>query len=54
MVSGYSSKGGRGELHHGAVRLFPRNLHPLHVAVEGEEVEEEAGLTQLLNVERSI
>jgi len=48
VVPGYGGKGGGGELDEGAARLLPRDLHPLHVPVEGEQVEQEVCLIQLL------
>ena len=50
MVPGNRGKGGRGELHQGAVLLPPNHLHPLHVPVEWEQVEQEVCLVQLLHV----
>jgi hypothetical protein len=49
-VPGDGGKGGGGELHQRAARAPPRNLHPLHVPVQREQVEQEDGLIQLLDM----
>ena len=49
-VPGDGGKGGGGELHQRAARASPRNLHPLHVPVQREQVEQEDGLIQLLDM----